>query len=163
MERRSFVKKSALLSSIALIASPTVLVAGESNNHSMNVASLLTVGKKVKISGFAYDAETKKLIDARIQVKSGYGLFAKTRQGMASQQKYEIIGSVSDNSNKIAVKIEANGYKTYEGFIYLTQSGCSIHSEMWKYNPNFKSEFVPKNEVSSNEVNSKFDFYLVKA
>jgi hypothetical protein len=164
MERRSFVKKSTLLSSIALLSSPMALVANDINSHSVDVSSLLTVGKKVRISGFTFDSDTKQAIPATIQVKAGYGLFSKTRDAVASSGHYEIAGKVAhDISSKIRIKVEAQGYKTFEGYIYLTSLGCRIHTDMWKYNPGFKKEFIPKNEVTAEQVESKFNFYLIKA
>lgn len=164
MERRSFVKKSTLLSSIALLSSPIALVANDINTNAIDVSSFLTVGKKVKITGFAFDADTQQTIPATIQVKTGYGLFSKTRAAVAHNGQYEIAGNVSrESSSKIKVKVEAQGYKTFEGYIYLTSLGCKIHTDIWKYNPNFKKEFIPKNEVTAEQVDSKFNFYLVKA
>lgn len=65
-------------------------------------------------------------------------------------------------NEKISIQIETEGYKPYKNTIYFSAKGCYIHSEEWNYNPNFKSEFTPKNNRSENETISSFNFHLVK-
>ena len=62
----------------------------------------------------------------------------------------------------MTVQIIADGYKPYEGTIYMTKAGCHVHSEEWAYNSNFKPEFCPENKVIENQTLSKFNFHLVK-
>jgi hypothetical protein len=163
MERRLFVKQAALLSSLALVSSPAFLYAKESKSNSADISSSFLSGKKIKISGLALDCSTNKEIEALIQIKTRKGIFSKSKE-IVSDGGYSILGNLSDNRpQKIEVKIQAKGYKTFEGHIYFTAQGCRIHSDMWNYNPDFKPEFIPKNEISASEIVSQFNFYLVKA
>ena len=89
--------------------------------------------------------------------------FGLTQAKIDKYNSIEIGNVLNKGNHKIKVKIDADGYKTFFGTIYLTKLGCRIDSEMWSYNPDFKPEFIPKNEITSTLINSKFDFLLVKA
>lgn len=164
MKRRTFVQKTAILSCGTLLLTPFDLLANENFNCQLNLTSILSHGKKINISGFAFDAVSNKSINANIEVKTGYGLFCKTRISQIKNGSYSIIGSVlNEGSKKIKVKIQAQGYKTFDGHIYFSKLGSRIHSDMWQYNPHFKSDFLPKNHIGDDLIDSKFNFYLVKA
>ena len=164
MKRRTFVQKTAILSSSALLLNPFDMVASQTSSCQLDLTSILSQGKKIIISGSAIDAASKKSVNANIEVKTGYGLFSKTRISQIDNGSYSIIGSVlHEGLKKIKVKIEAQGYKTFDGYIYVSNLGSRIHSDMWQYNPNFKPEFIPKNRISDNLIDSTFNFYLVKA
>lgn len=163
MERRLFVKQTALLSSLALVSSPTFLFAKENKSNSADISSSFLSGKKIKISGLALDGVTNEEIEADIQIKTRKGIFSKNKE-IVSNGGYSIVGNLSEGrAQKIEIKIQAKGYKTFDGHIYFTSQGCRIHSDMWNYNPDFKPEFIPKNEIYASEIVSQFNFYLVKA
>ena len=164
MKRRTFIQQTATLSTVTLLSSPLELIAKETSNCELNLSSFISSGKKAVVNGFAIDAISKKPINANIEIKSDSGIFTKTRTGIIQNGQYSIVGNVLTKGNhKIKVKIEADGYKTFFSTIYLTKLGCRIDSEMWSYNPDFKPEFIPKNEITSTLINSKFNFLLVKA
>ena len=164
MERRTFVQKTTLISSIALLSSPIELLANETANCELDLTSFLSQGKKIIINGSAFDSISNNSINATIKVASGYGLFSKTRTSTIKNGRYLIAGNVlKEGMHKIKVKIEAEGYKTFDGHFYVNKTGCLIHSDMWQYNPDFKPEFIPKNSITTDSINSKFNFYLVRA
>jgi HKD family nuclease len=77
--------------------------------------------------------------------------------------QYSIFENILKKRNhKIKIKIDADGYKTFFDTIYLTKLGWLTDGEIWSYNPNFKPEFIPKNEINSTLINSKLNFHLVK-
>lgn len=164
MKRRFFLQKAGVVSATALLTTPTDLLASESPNCQLDLSSIMSQGKNFFVNGFAFDAISNASIDAVFEIKSGYGLFTKTRKATIKNGQYSIIGNtLKEGLQKIKVKIEAQGYKTFEGSIYLSNLGCRIHSDMWKYNPNFKPEFTPKNDITADLISSKFNFYMVRA
>lgn len=164
MERRSFIQKTALASTFALFVSPKTLFANEQNQASIDLSSIFANGKNIKLSGATLDAITQTEIAAKISVKSGSGIFSKFREVELIKGQYSINSRISSKANnKLKIKIEAKGYKTFKGNLYLTSNGCRIHSEMWAYYADFKPEYLPKNKVNENEIISKFNFHLIKA
>ena len=164
MERRKFIEQSLALSTLTLLTSPLELHAKENLNCELNLTSYISGGKKAIIRGFAIDAVSKAPINANIEIKSDSGFYTKTRNGIIQNGQYSIVGNLRDKGNhKIMVKIEAKGYKTFCGSVYLTKSGCRIDSHMWSYNPDFKPELIPKNEITSDLIDSKFNFHMVRA
>lgn len=164
MKRRTFIQQSAVLSTVTLLSSPLELIAKENSNCELNLASFIATGKKAIVNGFAIDAVSKDPIKANIQIASDSGFYTKTRTGISQNGQYSIVGNVLNEGNhKIKVKIEADGYKTFIGTIYLTRLGCRIDSQLWSYNPDFRPDFIPKNEITDTLINSKFNFHLVKA
>lgn len=163
MERRLFVKQAAMLSTFALVSTPSFLKAKESSTNSADVSSAFLAGKKVMVTGFAYDSRTQQEVDAVIEVSTRKGIFSKTKE-IVSVGGYSILGSIQKGeTQKVKVRVQAEGYKTLQGHLYFTSQGCRIHSDMWHYNPDFKPEFIPKNEITASEILSRFSFYLVKA
>lgn len=164
MERRKFIEQSLALSTLTLLSSSLDLNAKENLNCELNLTSYISSGKKAIISGFAIDAISKEPINANIEIKSDSGFYTKTRNGIIQNGQYSIVGNLLDKGNhKIKVKIEAMGYKTFCGAIYLTKSGCRIDTDMWSYNSDFKPELIPKNEITAELIDSKFNFHLVRA
>jgi hypothetical protein len=163
MERRLFVKRTALLSSLALVASPSALLADEAPQNEINISPLLSQGNNLKITGLIIDSESKKAINATIEIKTGYGIFGRTKRMNTLQGGYAIKSKMSKNDNKkVKITIEAEGYKTYQGHLYLNGQGCAIHTDMWKYNPKFNAENIPQNKNTSEGIHATFNIPLVK-
>lgn len=163
MERRSFIQKSTLLGSLALFSSTDVLLANTNKSNKIDLSSFINKGKVLNLTGKVICAESKQNVNAKISIKTGFGLFSKYKSLNVSQENYHIIEKLDlHDHKKIKVKVEAEGYKTFEGYLFVNSQGCSIHTDMWKYNPKFNSENIPSNQVLKSEINSNFNFELVK-
>jgi len=164
MKRRSFIQKTSLLSSVAILAGTDTLFANANKTNKIDLSSFLNKGKLLNLTGKVICAETQQALDAKISIKTGYGLFAKYKTLEVKSENFHIVEKLDlHDAKKIKVKVEAEGYKTFEGPLYVNSQGFSIHTDMWKYNPKFKSENVPANQVLSTEIKSAFNFELVKA
>jgi hypothetical protein len=167
-ERRLFVKNASIFTSGLLVLSGAKSFATNQDQLSNNLDfTPFSSKKKVVVQGNILDSKTNFPVAANILVKIKRNrFFPMTKTIESTNGKYFLTSGFSDSGKikeKIEVKIEAQGYKTYNGLLYLNQSGCHIHSNEWDYNPDFRPEYCPENTDSEEELNSKFNFYLVKA
>jgi hypothetical protein len=170
MKRRQFVKNTAILATGVLIFSETDVHASIKNEEKSNVLDLNPLVKseeKISINGFVKDFETlTPITNAKIYVSVKRNRFYSLNRELHSMNGSYRINSGFTNSGKISeklqVKITADGYKTYKSYLYLTKNGCNLHSGEWDYNPNFNPEYCPQNNKSVDEIISKFNFHLIK-
>ena len=175
MERRLFVKNTTLLTSGILALSGSNLYASSEEKKSVvekksdiiDISPVSTSKNKILLKGLILDSVTFKKIDVqKIDVQIKRNRFFSTKQSIENiNGSYHILSGFTNSGKvyeKMNVQITADGYKPYEGYVYLTKDGCHVHSEEWEYNPNFKPEFCPKNSTSGNQTLSEFNFHLVK-
>ncbi|MFC5682457.1 hypothetical protein ACYE2N_11700 [Flavobacterium sp. MAHUQ-51] len=169
MKRRQFVKSTAIFTTGALVFSETEVHASTSDKESnvLDLKPIVNSKEKISIKGFIKDFDTlQPITNANINISVKRNRFFSTYRELNSNNgSYTINSGFSDsgkNSNKLKVKITANGYKTYNGYLYLTKYGCNIHSSEWDYNPKFNPDYCPNNNKSSDEITSKFNFHLIK-
>lgn len=170
MKRRLFVKNVSIVSMGILAVSGTDVLANNTEKEKSTVIDLLPlrkVSKKIVLKGAILDATTLKPIEnCKMSVKAKVNrLFNSTQDILTSNGDYTIISGFTGEgkiSKKIKVEITATGYKPYTGYIYLSTSGCNLHSDEWNYNKNFDYKDGPKNQQSENEIASFFNFRLVK-
>jgi hypothetical protein len=167
MERRSFVKKTSLLTSgVLILPTGNLLSAPNQISNNLDLTPLFIDGKKIIIKGSVLDSQTHMPINTDINLTVKRNRFYSKKHFIAATNGSYSIHSGFSNSDKISekvmIEIKVNGYKPYESNLYLTKKGCNIHSDQWQYNPNFKSEYCPVNKEESEFVLSKFNFYLVK-
>ena len=153
-----------------LAVSGTDVLANNTEKEKSTVIDLLPlrkVSKKIVLKGEILDATTLKPIEnCKMSVKAKVNrLFNSTQDILTSNGDYTIISGFTEEgkvSKKIKVEITATGYKPYTGYIYLSTSGCNLHSDEWNYNKNFDYKDCPKNQQLENEIASFFNFRLVK-
>ncbi|HKX85338.1 MAG TPA: hypothetical protein VJL37_01610 [Flavobacterium sp.] len=170
MKRRLFVKNVSIVSMGILAVSGTDVLANNTEKEKSTVIDLLPlrkVSKKIVLKGEILDATTLKPIEnCKMSVKAKVNrLFNSTQDILTSNGDYTIISGFTEEgkvSKKIKVEITATGYKPYTGYIYLSTSGCNLHSDEWNYNKNFDYKDCPKNQQLENEIASFFNFRLVK-
>lgn len=169
MKRRQFVKSTAIFTTGALVFSETEVHASTSEKESniLDLKPIINSKEKISINGFIKDFETLlPIINANINVSLKRNRFFSTHRELNSVDGSYVINSGFSDSGKISekleIKITANGYKAYKGYLYLTKNGCNLHSNEWDYNPKFSSEYCPKNIKSFDEITSKFNFHLIK-
>lgn len=169
MERRQFVKKTAILATGVLVFSETDVHASISEKKSdvLDLNPLVNLKEKISINGLVKDFETlQPIASAKINVSIKRNrFFALNRELYSMNGAYKINSGFTDSgkiSEKLHIKITADGYKTYKGYLYLTKNGCNLHSNEWDYNPNFNSDYCPKNTKSVDGITSKFNFHLIR-
>ncbi|TDE28225.1 hypothetical protein E0I61_11865 [Flavobacterium ranwuense] len=169
MKRRQFVKSTAIFTTGALVFSETEIHASISKKESdvLDLKPLVNSKDKISINGFVRDFETlQPITNAKMNVSVKRNRFFPTYRELNSKNGSYTINSGFTNSGKISEKLEikiiADGYKTYIGYLYLTKNGCNLHSSEWDYNPKFNPEYCPKNNKSFDETTSKFNFHLIK-
>lgn len=169
MERRLFVKNTTLLTSGILALSGSNLYASSEEKKSdvIDLSPVSTSKNKIVLKGLILDSVTfKKITVQKIDVQVKRNRFFSTKQSIENTNgSYHILSGFTNSGKvyeKMSVQITADGYKPYEGYVYMTKDGCHIHSEEWQYNPNFKPEFCPKNTTSGNQTLSEFNFHLVR-
>lgn len=169
MKRRQFVKSTAIFTTGALVFPETEIHASISKKESdvLDLKPLIYSKEKISINGFVKDFETlQPITNARMNVSVKRNRFFPTYRELNSKNGSYTINSGFTNSGKISekleIKITADGYKTYNGYLYLTKNGCNMHSSEWDYNPKFNPEYCPKNNKSFDEITSKFNFHLIK-
>jgi hypothetical protein len=169
MKRRQFVKSTAIFTTGALVFSETEVHASISEKESdvLDLKPLVNSKEKISINGFVKDFETlQPITNAKMNVSVKRNRFFPTYRELNSKNGSYIINSGFTNSGKISekleIKITADGYKAYKGYLYLTKNGCNLHSSEWDYNPKFNPEYCPKNNKSFDEITSKFNFHLIK-
>jgi hypothetical protein len=167
MKRRLFLKKTSILSSgILFFPSKTISAAPEQASNTLDLVPVFNNGKNVLIKGSIVDFKTQLPVSTEMTVTVQRNRFYSQKHTInAINGSYAITtGFASDNkiSEKVKVLINAEGYKSYESYLYLTHKGCNIHSEHWNYNPEFRPEFSPVNQNLANGTISEFNFYLVK-
>jgi hypothetical protein len=168
MERRLFIKNASVFTSGLLVLSGAKSFATNQDQLSKNIDfTPFSSTKKVVVHGKILDSKTNLPVVANIVVKIKRNRFFPLTKTIESANGMYLVQSGFSNSGKMSekmeVKIEAKGYKTYNGLLYLNPNGFHIHSNEWDYNPDFKPEYCPENSDSESELNSKFNFYLVKA
>lgn len=167
MERRSFVKKSSILTAGILgMSSLTSFASKENENSNIDLVPFLA-SKKIELKGIIVDSKTgQALKNTSMKVRLKRNRFIATQRVVENNNgKYSIVSGFTSNgkfSEKIEIEIKAPGYKTYNGQLLLSQNGCNIHSAEWDYNPEFKLEFLPENLFSGDDVFTQFNFRLVK-
>ncbi|TGD56655.1 hypothetical protein [Flavobacterium humi] len=169
MERRLFVKNTTLLTSGILALSGSSLYASneEKKSNIIDLSPVSTSKNTLLLKGMILDAATFQKIDVqKIDVQVKRNRFFATKQSIENVNgSYAILSGFTNNGKvyeKMNIRITANGYKPYEGCVYLTKDGCHVHSEEWAYNPAFKPEYCPKNNTEGNQTLSEFNFHLVK-
>lgn len=169
MKRRQFVKSTAVFTTGALFFSEMYAQAATSEKESdiLDLKPLVNLKYQISINGFVKDFETlQPITNAKMNVSVKRNRFFSINRELNPKNGNYRINSGFTNSSKISekleIKITANGYKTYEGCLYLTKNGCNLHSSEWDYNPKFKPEYCPKNDKSFDTITSKFNFHLIK-
>jgi hypothetical protein len=171
MERRNFVKRLSVFTTGTIALSGSNLYASEIKKETANAIidlSPLSPTDTIILKGNFIDASTLAPIkDVKMIAKVKRNRFFPLNESITSNDStYQIQSGFSLNKNKLNEKVNieiiADGYKTYNSTIYLTAKGCDIHSEEWNYNPNFKTEFCPKNINVDNKTLSTFNFHLVR-
>ncbi|MCV9930422.1 hypothetical protein OIU83_22370 [Flavobacterium sp. LS1R49] len=168
MKRRLFVKKTSLLTSALLFLSTEALLSTPKpdNINNLDLTPMLGTSKKIIIKGTILDSITHLPINTDMHIKTKRNrFFSKKHSINALNGSYSIYSGFSNSekiSEKLLIEIKVDGYKPYEGNLYLTRNGCSVHSDQWQYNPDFKPEYCPVNYEESNLLFSTFNFYLVK-
>lgn len=169
MKRRQFIKSTAIFTTGALVFSETDIHASISEKESgvLDLKPLVNSKEKILINGFIKDFETlQPITNAKMNVSVKRNRFLPTVRELNSKNGSYSINSGFTTSGKISekleIKITADGYKTYKGYLYLTKNGCNLHSSEWDYNPKFKPEYCPKNDKSFDVIKSKFNFHLIK-
>lgn len=169
MKRRSFVKKVGIFTTGTIALSSTNLYATETENslNTIDFSPVALIENELTLKGFFIDSITLKPILSPIKMEAKVKrnrFFPLNKSLESTNSSYHIRTGFSKSNiqDKIDIHIQADGYKPYNGNIYLTTKGCYIHSEEWNYNPNFKPEFTPKNINSGNQTTSSFNFHLVK-
>ena len=136
-------------------------------NKVIDLLPLRGVSKKITLKGTVIDANSLKPIEnCKMTVKTRVNrLLNSTQDIITSNGDYTILSGFTTNgriSKKVKVEITATGYKPYVGYIFLSTSGCNLHSDEWNYNKNFDYKDCPKNQQFENEIHSSFNFRLVK-
>ncbi|WP_300570724.1 hypothetical protein [Flavobacterium sp.] len=169
MERRLFAKNTALFATgiLALSGSNIYASGEEKKSNTIDLCPALNTKNKISLQGQILDSVTFKKIEVKkMDVHVKRNRFFSTKQSIENiNGSYHIISGLTNigkTYEKMTVQIIADGYKPYEGTIYMTKAGCHVHSEEWAYNSNFKPEFCPENKVIENQTLSKFNFHLVK-
>ncbi|MGH2667419.1 hypothetical protein [Flavobacterium sp.] len=169
MERRLFVKNTTLLASGILALSGSNLYASseEKKSNVIDLSPVSTSKNKLILKGLILDSVTfEKINIQKIDVQVKRNRFFSTKQSIENiNGSYHILSGFTNSGKvyeKMNVQIIADGYKPYEGHIYLTKDGCHVHSEEWDYNPDFKLEYCPKNNTSGTQTLSEFNFHLVR-
>ncbi|NJM79933.1 MAG: hypothetical protein HC854_10495 [Flavobacterium sp.] len=168
MERRKFVKKLSAFTAGSLVLSGTNIYASDAEvKNSAIDFSPYAMENKILLKGNFIDAETLQPIQSvKLFAKVKRNRLFPVNESLESKDGYYKIESgftKNKKKDKVAIQIIADGYKTYENNIYLTTTGCHIHSDEWNYNPNFNYVNCPKNESVGNQMLSTFNFHLVKA
>lgn len=171
MKRRLFVKNVSMASMGVLAISGTDVLANNSEvvtkSSVIDLLPLRKVSKKIVLKGSILDATTLKPIEnCKMSVKTKFNRLLNSSQDiLTANGDYTIISGFTLEgkiSKKIKVEITASGYKSYKGYIYLSTSGCNLHSDEWNYNKNFDYKDCPKNEQFENGISSLFNFRLIK-
>ncbi len=170
MERRLFVKRLSVLTTGTLVLSGSNIYALETNTttNTIDLTPFSLVNNRITLKGNFIDSKTFEPISSvKLIAIINKNRFFPLNQLLESTDGSYSIESGFNASNtkvneKISIQIEAKGYKPYKNTIYLSAKGCYIHSEEWNYNPNFNSEFIPKNNNSDQRTISTFNFHLVK-
>lgn len=169
MKRRLFVKKTSIVSMGILALSGAEIFANNTKkeNSVIDLLPLSNISNKIIVKGKILDVNTSQPIEnCTIIVKAKTNrLFNSTKEIQSSNGDYSIVTGFLPKgklSKKIKIEIIAEGYKTYNSYLYISANGCNIHSEEWNYNKNFDSNDCPKNMKVGNETFSTFNFKLVK-
>lgn len=169
MKRRLFVKKTSIVSMGILALSGAEIFANNTKkeNSVIDLLPLSDISNKIIVKGKILDANTSQPIEnCTIVVKAKTNrLFNSTKEIQPSNGDYSIVSGFSQegkSSKKIKIKISADGYKTYNSYLYISANGCNIHSQEWEYNKNFDINDCPKNIKIGNETLSTFNFKLIK-
>jgi hypothetical protein len=167
MERRLFVKNASIFASGVLVFSSAKTFAENQDKKTTNLDfTPFSSTKKIVVQGSILDSKTHLAVAATIVAKTKRNRFFAVKKSIESTNgSYLLQSGFADSENKsekIEVQITAPGYKTYTGFLNLSSNECRIHSDVWQYNPDFKSDYCPKDTNSENELRSEYNFYLVK-
>ena len=171
MKRRLFVKKASMLTTGILALSGINALAShveKSNPNYIDLSPISPSNKKIKLIGFVLDSKTLEPITDIIRMKVAIkrNRFFSLKESIETKNSsYTIVNGLTKSGKifeKMNVAIHVNGYKPYHGAIFMTQNGCNVHSEEWNYNENFKPEYCPKNYCLNDNLQSKFNFLLVK-
>lgn len=168
MERRKFVKRLSVFTTGSLVLSGSNMYASgvDKKTNNIDFLPLSSIDSKITLKGSFIDSKTFqpiKSVKMNAKVKRNR-FFALNESIQSIDGNYKIQSGFSEKnrSEKVNIEIVAEGYKPYNSNIYLTAHGSDIHSEEWNYNPDFKSEYCPKNENDCNQILSTYDFHLVK-
>jgi hypothetical protein len=170
MERRLFVKNTTLLTTGVLALSGSNLYASNEELKKSDVIDMSPVAaskSKIVLRGSVLDSLTFEKVEVKkIEVTIKRNRFFSTKQAIENiNGSYHIISGFTNSGKKyekMDVRIIADGYKPYNGIMYMTKDGCHVHSDEWIYNPNFKPEYCPENNTLENLTVSKFNFHLVR-
>lgn len=165
MNRNLFVKSSGL-SLLGLVLAPiNNLIAKKSSGlrNNLYLGSNTAKSSLVQIKGQFLDSKTGKLITAKLKVqKSVAGISFK--DSFANSENFLIQTQLGDNfAENLKFKVEANGYKTFEGNFTINKVSVSINSDFWVYNPQFNMDLNPRKHTIENGIlKAGFNFHLVK-
>ena len=171
MERRFFIKQTSLVTTGLVAFSSTSIFADvtcEKSSTVIDIEPFSETALKIKLTGAILDAMTFESIkNCKLIIKTKKNrFFTTTRNIITENGNYTILSGFTSSGRimeKVQVEIQAEGYKSYKSFIYLTTNGCNLHSQDWNYNSNFDFNLhAPKNEIIGNQVRSLFNFHMVK-
>ena len=152
---------------ILLFSNSQLLAEEKKANNTIDLSPLSIHSKKVKLKGNIVDSkkfETISNCQITVKIKNSRLLFSSNT--MESQDgAYSVLAGFTKHGKvhkKMHLEIKAEGYKTYNGSLYLTSTGCSLHSDEWKYNPGFNPENCPENITKGVETVTSFNFHLIK-
>jgi hypothetical protein len=153
MKRRLFVKNVSIVSMGILAVSGTDVLANNTEKEKSTVIDLSPLRKatkKIVLKGAILDATTLKPIEnCKMSVKAKVNrLFNTTQDILTSNGDYTIISGFTNEgkiTKKIKVEITATGYKPYTGYIYLSTTGCNLHSDEWKHETTIDQKYNRKN------------------
>ncbi|MEO8236324.1 MAG: hypothetical protein ABI549_12975 [Flavobacterium sp.] len=170
MKRRLFLKKASIATTGILLFSGSEVYSENIVVKKSSIIDFLPISisaKKVTLKGLIVDCQTLQPIkDSQISIKMKNNRMFSTNKDVVSQEgEYEVINGFTASGKvhkKMYVEIKAEGYKPYEGMIFVTPTGCNLHSNEWAYNKNFDPINCPKNTNEGNETLTRFNFHLVK-
>jgi hypothetical protein len=170
MKRRLFLKKTSIATTGILLFSGSELYSENIAVKKSNIIDLSPISisaKKITLKGSIIDSQTLQPIrNSQISIKMKNNRMFSTNKEMVSQEgEYNVVSGFTASGQvrkKMYVEIKADGYKPYDGIIFVTPSGCNLHSNEWAYNKNFDPSNCPQNKSNGDETLTMFNFHLVK-
>ena len=170
MKRRLFLKKTSIATTGILLFSGLEVQSENKAIKKSNVIDFSPISisaKKITIKGSIVDSKTLQPIkDSQISIKMKNNRMLSTNKDVISQEgEYAVVNGFTASGKvhkKMHVAIKADGYKSYNGVIFVTPTGCNLHSNEWAYNKNFDPINCPQNTSVGDETLTRFNFHLVK-
>lgn len=171
MKRRLFLKQTGIATTGVLLFSGAEVTAHDladiPSKNRIDLSPISFVANKVTLTGLILDSETQQIISTcqiKVKIKNNR-LLSNTEEIKVTNGSYEVLTGFTNSCRirkKLEVQITAEGYKPYQGSIFISHKGCNIHSDEWVYNQDFNTNQCPQNVVSGNKTTSQYNFFLVK-